>query len=357
MYEAICNMHMHTPYSDGAWYHAQIAEAAMRAGLDMVCATDHNVWVKGPERYYEKDGRRVLLLVGEEVHDAARAPQKNHLLVYGANCELARHAPRPQDLLDAASSAGALTFLAHPVDPPAPLFHEPDLSWVSWEVNGFTGLEIWNYMTDFKSLMTSRANAVRYAFNPELGIRGPFPDTLKKWDELTASGRRVVGIGNADAHGAEYSLGVLKRVIFPYEFLFQQVNTHVLAERALTGDAQADRRLLLEALANGHCFVGYDGAAPARDFRFTANSERGLAIMGDEVLNKTGVTLQIAAPRSADLRLIRDGQEVARWDGQTHVTHTVPVGEAGVYRVEAYLPFQGRARGWIFSNPIYIRSR
>ncbi|MGH2524362.1 MAG: PHP domain-containing protein, partial [Anaerolineales bacterium] len=179
---------MHTPYSDGEWYHAQIAEAAARAGLDVVCVTDHNVWVKGPERYYEAEGRRVLVLVGEEVHDAMRDPQKNHLLMYGAGCELARYAPEPQALLDAARQAGALTFLAHPFDPPAPLFHEPSLSWVNWEAIGFTGMEIWNYMTEFKSLLTSRPNAIRYAFNPELGICGPFPETLAKWDELTAAG-------------------------------------------------------------------------------------------------------------------------------------------------------------------------
>src|SRR5574337_952060 len=168
LYEYSANLHMHTPYSDCEWYHAQIAEAAMRAGLDVICVTDHNVWVKGPERYYEKDGKRVLALVGEEVHDTARDPQKNHLLVYGADRELAQYAPEPQALLDAARAAGGLAFCAHPVDPAAPLFHEDDLSWVSWEVSGFTGLEIWNYMSEFKSLLTSRANAVRYAFNPEL---------------------------------------------------------------------------------------------------------------------------------------------------------------------------------------------
>ncbi len=362
IYEYSANMHMHTPYSDGEWYHAQIAEAAMRAGLDLVIVTDHNVWVKGPERYYEKDGKRVLLLVGEEVHDQARAPQKNHLLVYGADRELARYAPEPQALLDAARAAGALTFFAHPVDPPAPLFQEPDLSWVNWEVSGYTGLEIWNYMTEFKSRLTSRAKAVRYAFNPDLGIRGPFPETLAKWDALTSAGQRVVGIGNGDAHGTEYRLGRLKRVIFPYEFLFRAVNTHVLTETPLTGELETDKRLVLEALAKGHCFVGYDGAAPTRGFRFTANSDRGNALMGDEVVNKSGVTLQIAAPvpvrgssTRASLRLICNGKETARRDGQTHMMHIVLAGQAGAFRAEVHLPFQGRTRGWIYSNPIYIR--
>jgi hypothetical protein len=27
----------------------------------------------------------------------------------------------------------------------------------------------------------------------------------------------------------------------------------------------------------------------------------------------------------------------------------------GVYRVEAYIEFKGKRRGWIFSNPIYVK--
>jgi hypothetical protein len=355
LHEVVGNFHMHTPYSDGAAYHAEIAEAALRAGLDCVCVTDHNVWVNGPARYYVRDNRRVLLLVGEEVHDVTRKPQKSHLLVYGAETELARLAPDPQALLDAVAQAGGLAFLAHPVDPHAPLFHEADLSWVDWHVHGYTGLELWNYMTSFKSLLKSYAAAIRYAFNPELGIRGPFPETLRLWDELTAAGQRVVAIGNADAHGIEYRVGALRRTLFPYDFLFRQVNTHLLTETALTGDYARDRALVLDALARGHCFVGYDGAAPARGFRFTANFERGTALMGDEVFNRGGVTLQIVAPLSADLRLLRNSVEVAHWDRQTHAAHVVLAGEAGVFRVEAHLPFQGGRRGWIYSNPIYVR--
>jgi hypothetical protein len=354
-FETVANLHMHTPYSDGAWYHAQIAEAALAAGLDCVCVTDHNVWVKGPARYYAQGDRRVLLLIGEEIHDQTRVEQKNHLLVYGAEQELARHAADPQALLDAVKQAGGLAFLAHPVDPPAPLFHEPDLSWVSWEVQGYTGLELWNYMTAFKGLLTSRTNAIRYAFNPELGIHGPFPETLERWDALTRAGRKVVAVGNADAHGTEYRLGALKRTIFPYEFLFRQVNTHLLTETALSGDYDHDRRLLLDALARGHCFVAYDGAGSARGFRFSASAERGSPQMGDEVVNRYGLTLQISVPIQAELRLLRDGQEVARWDHDSHASHNVPAAASGVYRAEVYRPFQGRRRGWIFSNPIYVR--
>ncbi len=354
-HEYLANLHMHTPYSDGEWYHAQIAEAACRAGLDLIIVTDHNVWVRGPARYYTHAGRRVLLLIGEEIHDQVRQPQKNHLLVFGAEAELAPLAANPQTLLDAAADHGGLTFLAHPFDPPAPLAGESDLSWVSWDITNFTGLELWNYMTSFKALLTSRPAALRYAYNPELGITTPFPEVLRRWDELTALGRRVVAVGNSDAHGTEYTYGALRRVIFPYEFLFRQVNTHLLTETELTGDYAHDRGLALSALRRGHCFVAYDGAAPARGFRFSATTERASALMGDDLPNPAGLTLQISAPAPCSLRLICNGQEIGRWDNQTNATQLIPGGVGGVYRVEAHLLYKGRPRGWIYSNPIYVR--
>jgi len=147
MEELIVNLHMHTFYSDGHLSHEQIAQAALRARLDIVIVTDHNVWVNGFEGYYKNKDKQVLLLIGEEIHNQARDPQKNHLLVFGAGRELAVLASDPQLLLDGVRQAGGLSFLAHPDDPAAPVFGETDISWVDWGVQGFTGLELWNAMS------------------------------------------------------------------------------------------------------------------------------------------------------------------------------------------------------------------
>ena len=354
IHEFAANLHLHTPYSDGAWYHAQIAAAALDAGLDMICVTDHNVWVNGPERYYENDGRRVLVLVGEEIHDATRLPQKNHLLAYNCQRELARCAPRPQELINAVRDCGGLSFLAHPHDNSVPLFDYEDISWVNWEVTGYTGLEIWNYMSNWAALLTSRSAAIRYALNPELGLVAPDARTLAKWDELTAAGQRVVGIGNSDAHANEVSHWGYTRVIFPYEFLFRQVNTHLLTPESLIGELAHDRALLMRALARGNCFIGYDGIGATRGFRFTATNERATFLMGDELLNRNGVTLQAHLPAAAEVRLLHNGREILRRETQS-LTHGLPPGQTGVYRVEAHLPFKGQLRGWIYSNPVYIK--
>lgn len=353
LHEYIGNMHCHTVYSDGWGRHNDIAEAALSAGLDFVVVTDHNIWVQGLDGYRERQDRRVLLLTGQEVHDPTRRPQKNHLLTYETGRELARKASDPQRLIDAVQESDGLSFLAHPFDPEAPMFDEGNLSWESWDVEGFTGLEIWNFMTEYKSLLTSWPRAIYYAYRPELIGSGPFAETLARWDQLLAAGRKVVGIGGSDAHATPVRKGPLQRVVFPYEFLFRAVNTHVLTDAPLTGEVEIDRRRLFLSLRRGRCFIGYDLPAPTRGFRFNAASDEGEAEMGDTLHPRFGVTLQINAPRRCRLQLLCDGDPVESWSDRSHVILTVD--RPGAYRVEAYLPYRGQQRTWILSNPIYIR--
>src|SRR5574339_1011607 len=151
MHEIVINLHMHTRYSDGAGTHKDIADAAIKTGLDAVIVTDHNVLVQGVEGYY-RTGRnpntpvklsRVLVLVGQEVHDQDRVPQKNHLLVFNANRDLSHLADETQTLINRVNEAGGLSFIAHPKDPEAPAFNEGDISWEAWEEHGYTGIELW----------------------------------------------------------------------------------------------------------------------------------------------------------------------------------------------------------------------
>lgn len=352
MKELIVNLHMHTIYSDGSGTHADLARAALKSGVDVLLVTDHNVWVQGVDRYYREGQQRMLLLCGEEIHDQDRDPQKNHLLVFGARRELAPLADSPQALISAVNAAGGICFIAHPVDPALPAFGEDDISWVNWEVSGFTGIELWNGFSELKSVVKGKADGLFYAYFPEAIARGPLPETLTLWDRLLASGQKVVAVGGSDAHARRMSLGPLRRVIFPYEYHFSAVNTHVLVPTPLLGDIETDSKMLYEALAAGHCFVGYDLPASTRGFRFTAQGREGSTLMGDEIKAADSVTLQATFPSAAEIRLLKDGRVIRQARGQalTHVTD-----EPGVYRVEAYRHFLGRRRGWIFSNPIYVR--
>ena len=348
IYEYTGNPHVHTPYSDGTALHTEVAQAAARAGIDFVIVTDHNVWVDGCEGYH--DG--VLLLVGEEIHDVRRQPQANHLLAYNTEAELAPLASDPQELIDAVKQRGGFCYLAHPYEYGSPI--SPDLApipWANWDVSGYTGLEIWNYMSEFKSLLRNRLAAILYAYYPTSGIRGPFRATLRQWDQLLSQGKRVAAIGGADAHGQTYSMGPLHRVVFPYEHLFRCVNTHILTQRPFDGGLEHDKTLLYEALRDGHTWVGYDLPAPTAGFRFQARSGANHAMMGDD-LARTGATIfEVHTPHRADIRLLLNGHVVARTGGQ-YLKYTTA--DAGVYRVEAYRKYRLGLQGWIFSSPIYV---
>ncbi|MEW6404244.1 MAG: CehA/McbA family metallohydrolase [Chloroflexota bacterium] len=353
MHEIVVNLHMHTRYSDGSGSHKDIAKAALEAGVDVVIVTDHNVLVQGMEGYYKEKNKRVLMLIGEEIHDQDRDPQKNHLLAFGAGRELATFADDPQLLINQVRETGGLSFLAHPDDPAAPVFNETDISWEDWSVQNFTGIELWNALSELKTVVPSKLHGAFYAYFPAFVARRPLPATLTRWDELLATGRRVVAIGGSDAHALHMNMGPLHRIIFPYEFHFRAVNTHVILTESLTGDSNTDRKLVYDAMGNGRAFIGYDLPASTKGFRFTAQGRDKTVIMGEEIPAKGGVTLQAKLPLTAEIRLIKDGELLYKWDRQIAGTHITT--EPGVYRIEAYKNYLGKKRGWIFSNPIYVR--
>jgi hypothetical protein len=349
IYEYAGNLHVHTSYSDGEALHAQVAQAAGGAGLDFVVVTDHNVWVDGLERYYGK----VLLLVGEEVHDVRRQPQANHLLTYDTGAEMALQASDPQVLIDDVNEHGGFCYLAHPYEYAGRFGREEPIPWLDWDVTGYVGLEIWNYMSEFKALASRNVPAaVYYSYFPDRGIRGPFRDTLRHWDYLLSQGKRIPAIGNADAHGTSYSLGPLKRVLFPYDYLFRCINTHILTEHPLNGFLEHDKTLIYDALRAGRTWVGYDLLAPTKGFQFLARSGTNQVLIGDELVRIGAAIFEVHTPYEADIRLLFNGQVVAQAKG-TYLKHTTD--EPGAYRVEAYRQHQLGSRGWIFGSPIYIK--
>ncbi len=352
MHEAVINLHMHTPYSDGFYSHAQIAREALKSHLDAVIVTDHNVLVKGVERYAQEGERRALLLVGEEIHDQGRQPQKNHLLVLGADRELVQYASEPQRLIDAARQAGGLTFLAHPDDPPGPAVRQPDISWVDWGVRDFNGIELWNGFSEFKGHLKSLLHALFYVTFPSLIAEGPFPATLQRWDSLLSRGKPVVAIGGSDAHALPIRLGPLRKTIFPFEFHFRCINTHILLPQPLSGEFGVDRQAIYAALAGGQAFIGYDLPASTRGFRFLALGKGGEVTMGKKISVEGGVTFKIRLPFATQCILLKDGKPIKTWYKRNLCTFLAS--EPGVYRVEVYIRFLGKRRGWIFSNPIYV---
>jgi predicted metal-dependent phosphoesterase TrpH len=354
MHELICNLHLHSTYSDGTGTYHSIAEAALKTEVDVIILTDHNVLVSGLEGYRQGYGRQVLVLSGEEVHDQNRDPQKNHTLVIGAKKEMAGFASDPQTLISEVAKAGGLSFLAHPYEFDLPMIHEPDISWVDWEVEGFTGIELWNGLSEFKTVVRSLWSGIKYLFLPEMMAHGPLPDALKKWDELLLSGKKVNIIGGADAHAIKFKKGIFQKTVFPYEFHFASINNHLLLDESFNGEMEHDKKLVYEALRRGSSFIGYDLPASTRGFRFIIENEENEYFSGDTVKLKSGATVKVNLPESAIIRLIHNGHLLIEQKNSDRLAYTIT--EPGYYRVECLTYFINQWRGWIYSNPIYAVS-
>ena len=150
----------------------------------------------------------------------------------------------------------------------------------------------------------------------------------------------------------ELKVGPIKKVVFPYEWHFRGINTHLLIDSPLSGNLSEDKKQIINSLARGQSFIGYDLPASTKGFRFTANSLQGIIKMGEETSVKGGVTLQVRLPKPTESRLIRNGNVIKTWKNRDILTHITT--EPGIYRIEASINFLGKQRGWIFSNPIYL---
>jgi len=347
-HEYIGSIHLHTRASDGAATHDEVAQLAARADLDFLIVTDHNVLSTEAEGWYGD----VLLLVGEEIHDTTRVPEADHYLALN----IKRHVPAvgssAQQVIDEVNSQGGFGFIAHPFEHSPPFTGEPELPWLDWGVRGYAGLEIWNYMSEFKSYLHSTARAVLFIFWPRAAITGPFPQTLAKWDEQLLR-RRTAAIAGTDAHGNIYSIGPLRRAVLPYEHCFKAVRNHVLSPVAFDGTLEHDRELIYDALRHGRSFIAYHALGDATGFSVHAIGGQSAAGMGEELRLSGEVLLEVSSPLVARLRLLRNGRAVAETQGRT-LLHTAE--ESGVYRVEAYRRYLRKERGWVFTNPIYVLS-
>ena len=352
MHESKFSLHIHTNYSDGNANHKQLVEIAKKAGLDGIITTDHNIWVKDIEGYYGDAKEKVMLLVGEEVHDRYLNPPGNHMLLIGQNKELSPFAHDPQRLIDQINKSNGLSFLAHPIEDPLEQFHEKAFSWRTWDITGFTGIELWNQLSEFKSVSQDLVSVVINALFPKRMSQGPLERTLILWDDLIATRKKpVVAVGGVDAHQLEKKIGFVTIKLYPYLHHFQSVRTHIITQKPLNKNFQEGKKQVLSALQQGHCFIGYDLPESTQDFRFSANNDDGHFIMGDEIKASGGITFQIRLPVKSLCKFYKDGTLIQTWEDRTVCTYNTT--QSGVYRVEAFIPYKGKLRGWIFSNPIY----
>ena len=347
MFEYVGVLHIHSIFSDGSGEVKEIAETADESGLDFLIVTDHNTLralSEGYEGWYGKS----LLLVGCEINDKEN---RNHLLAFGIEETISTRLPAKKYVKDV-KDLGGISFLAHPHEKRQSLEKHPPYPWTEWDSEDFTGIEIWNHMSQWMEGLTEQ-NKYNYFLHPLRSVTNPPKETLEVWDELSQK-RRVVGIGGIDAHAHKVNLlGFFEVEVFPYKVLFKSVRTHVLVDKKIEPSSDkkninAAKKSIYQAMENGHCFISNYYHGDASGFRFSAEVGKNVYLMGDSIPDKKKIKFKVDLPESGGIvKLLKNGQIIDVQEGRDAEFIT---NEIGAFRVEVYkndLP-------WIFSNHIRI---
>ena len=340
-------IHLHTLDSDGTKTHEEIAEIAHSAGLDFLMFTDH-MTLKS-RRAKEGIHSDVVCIIGYEHNDPA---DKHHYLlfdtpgVYDASLTAAEY-------VSAGAKDGAIGIIAHPDEIRAESGEWPPYEWRNWDVEGFTGIELWNHMSEWMEALAPASFPARVGllFSPRKFLIRPPARTMDRWDKLNER-RQVVGVAGPDAHGFPYRLGPKKLTIFPYKVHFRTLQTHLLLDKPLAPEFSTARRQILEALRSARVYFSNNRRGDAEGFEFVCRADESadtepLISGANNIVFRAGLTLQVSTPGKCEIRLLRNGEIIA---GASGSTLEFAVDSPGAYRVEALR----RGRGWIYSNHIRI---
>lgn len=327
---------------------AELIAAAKANQLDFVIMTEH------PQAGFDTaamtlngthDG--VLFVNGNEV---ATANSDRLLLIPGSANAATDNTRSTQQIIDEYQKGG-LSFVAYPSESQ------------QWQSTTPNGIEVYNLYTNARKIrpvVTFFDGLWSYRSYPDLIFANFFSrpeQDLRLWDDaMSRTRRRFVAIAGNDAHanvGVSLNDSSGKELIGmkldPYERSFRVVRTHVLIKKGI----ELTRESLLQALAEGHCYISFDIFADATGFDFSiSNSDQR---MGDEVMANAQPRFTVSSPIPARLALFKNGNIVDQRSAKT--VEFSPDGP-GIYRVEAYLdslPSPATGQPWVISNPIYVR--
>jgi len=342
-------IHVHSflgGHSSGTF--SDIISAAQANNLNFVVMTEHvEKDFDTAENTLKGLHGGVLFINGNEM---SSTDGERVLVVPGNNRVVAKEGTTYSELISEATGNGSLTIAAYP----------NDLKSVEAR---FDALEIYNVYTNARSISPiSTVFDVLWSHRtyPDLLFANFYerPDAaIQKWDELLTK-RRISATAGNDAHA---NIGVslvdssgktlIGLQLDPYSTSFHLVRMHVLIPR----DKELSSASVLEALKQGHSFIGFDIFGDTTGFRFEVESSGGTKLQGDEILFRSGTKLKVEVPLKARIVIRRDGQIVSDEDGQFKKEFELK--DKGIYRVEAFLPALGGVgtKPWIISNPIYVR--
>lgn len=369
-----CVMHTHSHFShDSTVPFERILEAGKNVGIDAFFMTDHCV-----------EGHANFSLQWKGLYDGilfVRGFEMSHGFLLWAMpddtsvlCMM-----QPEQIAHMAQERGGLLFYAH---------SEGNRM---WDLPQYEGMEIYNIHTDLLeenyATLIPRLLYARRSY-PSLAMRLLFdrhPDIFARWDSLNQQ-RKITGFAANDAHqnngiriihakdgrfqlweaGPKFvtdfpapinaylnwyfkptqdNQTVYNFVIDKYEYSINFDNTHILA-RELTQES------LIESLRQGRVFVAFNHLAPAKGFVYFAQDGDQKAVIGEDMVFRTGVQLKAEAPLPARYTILKDGVAVHTFEGRTLEWNPV---DHGQYRLELELMIAGEWTPWIYTNPITLR--
>lgn len=349
--------HVHTSRSDGMGSVADVAAAAARADLDFIILADHGDGMRGPDepRYLDQ----VLVVDAVEI-----STTHGHYIAVGLPPSPYPLGGDGRDVVADVRRLGGFGVVAHPTSP------RPELRWTESPREGVDGVEWINADSEWRdeSTVTLLRAILTYPFRPAETVASLFDRptaALAEW-EARGADHPVVGVPGTDAHGGFGGADgrdpsdppAARTLDLPdYESAFRAFSLRLRLDQPLTGEPQADARLVETALRAGRAYSVVDGlAAPGRvDFDATSGSEH--STMGGTLRldGPVEVAVRIDSPGPVELVLIRDGVEWHRTPGPA-MNHRFIADRPTTIRLE------GRLAGapgeppvpWIVTNPIYV---
>ena len=240
-------IHIHTTESDGTLPIEEVIAIGRRTGVDFMMFSDH-MGLGNREAGHEGLYSDMLVVIGYEHNDP---DDNNHYLIFNSPSIYPHQSPAAE-YVQAAYRDGAFGIVAHPIENRSRAGKHPPFPWLEWEADQFSGLEIWNQMSEWMEKLTPW-NTLPMAFSPRKSMVGPTAEAMQIWDRLNLK-RRYVGVAGVDAHAFPVKVGPLTVAIFPYKVHFRALRTHIILDEPLSSELDTARRQLYDALAGCRVF-------------------------------------------------------------------------------------------------------
>lgn len=343
MYQYSGIIHIHSTYSDGSKSIKEIAKDARNEGIKWIIITDHNS-LKGYTNKEEGWYDGVAVIIGEEISPS----DCDHYLALNIKEEISENTSA-ETYINEVNHQNGFGFIAHPDESSIRKNSFRALRWKNWDIKGFSGLEIWNYMSDWTDNMNSKTIFLDYLLRSKK-LTGPTEKVLNWWDRLNnATDEIVPAIGGADAHSFFYNVLCLKINVFNYIDCFRHVNNLIYLNDKLSESFDEAKIQILNAIKSGHNTIINKKIISNKKMPECYILDKNKQVYPGFCLNNNeNIKLFINLPKNAIIKIRYNGSIIKEIYAKNFEYSNL---KSGKYRIEAYV----NNIPWFFTNPILIK--